>query len=314
MSRMKAFIALAFAAAILCSLDLFFIVGEAEQAVVTQFGQPVHVAETPGLHVKIPFIQKAIFFDRRIMGWKSERMEIVTSDAMPVVVEVAARWRIHRPLVFLSSLGSYEKAFARLDESIPPAVKAHAPNVGIRDLVRSSGSLKVVDQARGGLHPSPLPGEAGTVTVGREKVMQAVRADASRTLNSLGIELVDVRIKRIGYQDRFLGSVYERMITERRARAEAVRSEGEGKRAEIAGLKEKELQVVRSEAFKTAEEIRGKADAEATRIYGRAYNQDPEFYSFLKTLDTYKNTSFDNTTLILGTDADFYKLLKGPSK
>jgi modulator of FtsH protease HflC len=312
MSRGKFFAALVLAAAVMCSLDLFYIVNEDEQAVVTQFGQPVCEARSPGLHVKIPFIQKAVFFDRRVMGWKSGRMEIATADAMPMALEVTARWKIEHPLVFCSALGSYEKAYARLDESIPPAVKAQAIKAGAADLVRTPAPLKTVDQASAA--PSTLPGAEGAVTVGRDRLVQAVRSDASRSLKVLGIELVDVKITRIGYQERFMGSVYERMISERKSRAAAVQSAGEGRKAEIAGLMEKDLLTVRSEAFKIAEEIRGKADAEAIRIYGNAYGQDPDFYSFMKTLETYKSTSFENTTLILGTDADFYKLLKGPSK
>jgi modulator of FtsH protease HflC len=149
---------------------------------------------------------------------------------------------------------------------------------------------------------------------GSGKILEDVRLDASKALEGLGIELVDVKVRRIAFGQKVRSLVYERMTAERKARAEALRSEGEGKKAEISGLMEKELQILRSEAFKTSEEIRGKADAEAAAIYGRAYNQDPEFYSFLKTLETYKGTSFENTTLILGTDTDFYKFLKGPSK
>jgi modulator of FtsH protease HflC len=314
MRVVKTIVLLACVAALLCSLDLFYQVGEGEQAVITQLGEPLGTAGEPGLHVKIPFIQRAVFFESRVMGWKGTGMEISTNDNMPLLVDATARWRITDPRAFHAALGTYEKAFARLDDTIPSALEAQVRKNSLADLVRSPDPLKTLSPVQAGTDAAPLPGGPGMIGTGREKILRSVRADASRGLDGLGIELVDVRINRLAYQQRFMGKVYERMIAERKARAAAVRSEGEGKRAEIAGLLDKELQGLRSEAFKTSEEIRGKADAEATRIYGAAYKQDPEFYSFLKTLETYKSTPFDNTTLILGTDSDFYKLLKGPSK
>jgi modulator of FtsH protease HflC len=305
---------IAAAVALVCAYDLFFLVSPSGQAVVTQLGQPVAEALEPGLHVKAPFVQQAVLFDKRVLSWKSGVMEISTRDNMPVALEVTARWRITSPMRFVRTLGTYEKAYTRLDDAIPSALKAHVLKTGLRDIVRSNAPLLDAGTVQGGAAAAPVPGEDAAVAQGRDALMRAVRADASRGLESLGIVIVDVKVKRLAYQQRFLNLVHERMITERQARAEALRSEGEGRRAEIAGLMEKELQGLRSEAFRTAEEIRGRADAEAARIYGEAYNQDPEFYAFLKTLETYRNTPLDNTTLILGTDTEFYRFLKGSSK
>jgi modulator of FtsH protease HflC len=312
MRKAKALFICSVIAALLCSFDIFYIVDEGEQAVITQLGESVYAVTEPGLHVKAPFIQKAIYFDDRFLGWKKDGFEIATADHMSMRVEISAWWRITRPVAFLKNLGSYQKAYARLDDVIPSAVKDQALKCALAELVRPSPVLKTLEGE--GMNIPAIPSEAIKITRGRDEVMLAVREDVSRGLAGQGIELGEVRMKELVFGQKFSSLVYQRMVSERKARAEALRSEGEGKRAEIAGLMEKELKALSSEAFKTSEEIRGKADAEATRIYGSAYNQDPEFYSFLKTLETYKNTPFENTTLILGTDSDFYKLLKGPSK
>jgi len=310
----KVLLVLACAAVLVSSFDLFFIVGEGEQAVVTQLGKPVGKATEPGLHVKVPFLQRAVFVEKRIMGWKSGPLELSSSDRMPLAVEVYARWRISDPLAFHATLGTSEQAYAKLDNTLPPAARARVMENTLAELVRSGAAFETVNPELTSPAFTAVAGGAGRVKPGRDRIMEALRADAAKALKGLGIEVVDVRIRRLGFQEGILAKVYERMISERKARAALTRSEGEGRRAELAGLMEKELQALRSEAFRAAEEIRGKADAEAAAIYGRAYRQDPEFYSFLKTLETYRSTPFENTTLILGADSDFYKLLKGPSK
>ncbi len=282
-------------------------VNEWEQVVITQFGRPVGEPITEaGLHVKLPFIQDVIRYEKRILRWDGDPKEIPTRDKRYIWVDATARWRIVDALKFLQVIREYDQAYAKLDDIIDSVVRDYVSSNDLVELVRTSDMEgMVVDET------SPFEKEAAKkVELGREAITRAILAEASKPMSEFGMQLVDVRIKRINYTEEVRQKVYERMISERKRKAAQFRSEGEGKKAEVLGQMEKELKSITSEAYKTSEEIRGKADAESTKIYGKAYSKDPEFYSFYKTMETYRSAELKNSVIILGTDSEFYKFLK----
>ena len=311
---MKALQTLLMAAAVVAVLGIsgvFFTVGEYEQVVITQFGKPVRSVKDAGLHFKIPFIQKLTRYEKRILRWDGDPTEVPSRDKRFIWVDATARWRIVDPLKFLQSLGTYDQAYAKLDDILDSVVKDHVSANPLAELVRSTDLIEATGGEESDASSALTDTEtAHKIVLGREKITRAILSDASKVMPEFGIELVDVRLKRLNYVEKVREKVYERMISERKRKAAQFRSEGEGKKAEIIGQMEKELKAITSEAFKTAEEIKGKADAEAAKIYGRAYNQDPDFYAFYKTLETYKQSAFENSTIIIGTDSDYYKVLK----
>jgi len=294
----------------------FYTVREWDQVVITQFGKVIGEPKTEaGLYFKIPVIQEVNRFEKRILRWDGEPTEIPTRDKRFIYVDTTARWRIVDARKFLEVLGDYTQAYAKLDDTIDAVVRDYVSANPLVELVRSTDWMPTLKEGEEKV-VSPFPGETvrATVELGREKITRAILAEASKAMPAFGIELVDVRIKRINYVERVRKTVYERMKTERKRKAALFRSEGEGKKAEILGQMEKELKSIVSGAYRTAEEIRGKADAEATRIYGEAYGEDPEFYAFFKTLETYKEAPYKNAFVILGTDSDYYRFLKNIPK
>ncbi|UCG12063.1 MAG: protease modulator HflC [Deltaproteobacteria bacterium] len=296
--------------AAIVSIGAFYVVREGEQVVITQFGKPVGTPVTKaGLHFKLPFIQKVNRFEKRILKWDGSPNQIPTKDKKLIWVDTTARWRISDPLRFLTRVTTMTTALSRLDGIIDSVVRDAVSNNNLVDLVRGEeweGELEAVDTSYG----AEVTQETVTVTVGRESLMQEMLDGAEKLTPEFGIELVDVRIKRVNYVETVLKKVFERMISERKRIAAQYRSEGEGEAARITGQMSKELKRISSEAFRQAEEIKGRADAEATRIYGDAFNQDPGFYSFFQTLELYRNQEGDNTRLILTTESDFYQYLK----
>jgi len=289
---------------------VIYIVDETQQVVITQFGKPVgKPVTTAGLHLKTPIIQLANYFDKRILEWDGDPNQIPTKDKKYIWVDVTARWKISDPLKFLQSVNNEISAQGRLDDII---------NSATRDVVTSHLLVETVRDTNRLLESTEDFGEdviAGEETIerieiGRMELERDILASAGRLAPQYGIGLVDVRIKRVKYIEAVGRKVYERMIAERKRAAEKYRSEGQGKRAEIDGQREKELKRIRSEAYKTAQGIKGKADAEAIKIYATAYKQDEEFYTFLKTLDTYEKTIDENSTILLTTDSDYYKFIK----
>ncbi|MBN1636127.1 MAG: protease modulator HflC [Deltaproteobacteria bacterium] len=291
-------------------------VNEWDQVVITQFGKPVGDPITDaGLRFKMPFIQELHRYDKRILRWDGDPKEIPTRDKRFIWVDVTARWRIVDALKFLQVIGTYEQAYAKLDDTIDSVVKDFVSANPLVELVRTSSVMEVAPEVEG-YSSIDFDDKAAVadIVLGRESIMNAILAEASKAMPEFGMELVDVRIKRINYVEQVRQKVYERMISERKRKAAQFRSEGEGKKAGILGQMEKELKSITSGAFKTAEEIRGKADAEATKIYGEAYNQDPDFYAFYKTLNTYKEATFENSIVVLGSDSDYYRYLKNIPK
>lgn len=289
----------------------FYILYEGRQAIITQFGQPIGSAVTrAGLHVKVPFIQKVNYFEKRILEWDGYPTQIPTKDKKYIWVDTTARWRIKDPLKFFQSVYDERGAQARLDDIIDAAVRDAVTSHNLIEIVRSSNHLVEVFEKQKKEEEFIEEGALERIKVGREKIREMVLQRAKEDVRRYGVELIDVRIKRINYVEEVRKKVYDRMIAERKRAAERYRSEGKGIQAEIEGRTEKELKQILSQAYKDAQKIKGEADAEAARIYGDAYNKDPEFYSFLKTLQTYKNTVDSNTTIILTTDSEYLKYLK----
>jgi len=287
-----------------------YIVDETQQVVITQFGRPVGDAvTTAGLHLKKPLIQTANYFDKRLIEWDGDPNQIPTKDKKYIWVDATARWKITDPLKFLQSVNNEVSAHGRLDDIINSATRDVITSHPLVDTVRDSNRILESEAAVG---EDVIASEEAIEYIedGRKELESMILYKAKKLAPRYGIELVDVRIKRINYIEDVRKKVYERMIAERKRAAERYRSEGQGKRAEIDGQREKELKRIRSEAYKTAQGLKGKADAEAIKIYANAYNQDQQFYTFLKTLDTYRKTIDENSTVLLTTDSDYYKLIK----
>jgi membrane protease subunit HflC len=286
----------------------FYTIDETQQVVITQFGKPVgNPIKEAGLHLKMPFIQDANYFEKRLLEWDGNPTEISAKDKKFILVDTYARWRIEDPLKFFRSVVNENGAQTRLDNIIDAATRNMITSNILIEVVRNSNREMSVAEAELELSSEVM---VDSIRVGREKLSQNIFDAAIEKVKEYGIELADVRIKRINYIEEVRERVFERMIAERLRIAEKYRSEGAGKKAEIEGEMEKELQKITSEAYRTAEEIRGKADAEAVKIYAQAYERDPEFYSFIRTLESYTNTMDERTWLILSTDSDYLKYLK----
>ena len=286
-----------------------FVVSETEQVVLTQFGKPVGEAiKDAVLHFKIPFIQEANFFPKNLLEWDGEPSQMPTLDKTYIWVDTFARWRIKDPLTFFETVSNEMAGQKKLDDIIDPATWNLITSHHLIEAVRNSDRKMDIKEA--GVDEVYKALILKPIEMGRENIATAIMEQANPKLTQFGIELVDVRIKRINYVEEVRKAVYNRMIAERKQIAEKFRSEGMGESSKIAGDKEKELKKITSGAYKTAQEIKGKADAEATRIYAEAYNKDPEFYSFINTLRIYKDSLDKDTWLLLSTKSDFFKYLK----
>ncbi|MCA9408583.1 MAG: protease modulator HflC [Candidatus Omnitrophica bacterium] len=300
---------------LLVASGAFYTIDEKEQVVVTQFGRLVDKPITKaGLYFKLPFIQKANYFDKRILQWDGDANQIPTREKRFIWVDTTARWQIVDPLKFMQKVGTELNAQTRLDDIIDASTRDIVSSHRLVELIRSSNRL--LEENKKEILDSSVMTEFGKtvlepIKVGREELAIKILQRARESIADYGIELVDVRIKRLNYVNEVQAKVYERMISERKRAAEKYRSEGQGKKAEIEGLREKELIEINAEAYRKAEEIKGKADAEAIKIYADAYNKDPEFYTFVKTLESYRKTINQQTTLMLSTENEFYEHLNG---
>ncbi len=287
-----------------------YIIDETQQVVITQFGDPVGDPITnAGLHFKIPFIQQAHYFEKRILEWDGDPNQIPTRDKKYIWIDTTARWKIVDALKFLQSVSNEIGAQARLDDIVNSATRDVITKHLLVETVRNTNRILESEEEMG--EDLIVTDEAlERIEVGREILAGMILERARKLAPQYGIELVDVRIKRINYVESVRRKVYERMIAERKRAAERYRSEGQGKKAEIDGQRAKELQLITSEAYRQAQILKGKADAQAIKIYAEAYNKDPDFYSFLKTLETYGKTIDEKSTIILTTDSEYYKYLK----
>jgi membrane protease subunit HflC len=290
-----------------------YAVSEIEQVIITQFGRPVGAAvTTAGLKLKVPFIQEVNRIDKRILEWDGSPTDMPTEDKLYISVDLFARWRIKDPLQYFLRLRDERSAQSRLDDILGSETRNAVAKHQLIEIIRTTkdrlplrdASLADANNVVGALVP---------IEKGREQVEEELFAAASQKVQVFGIELMDIRFKRINYNESVRPKIYDRMISERRQIAERFRSEGNGEAARIVGNRERDLNKVQSEAYRSVEGIRGEADAKATEIYARAYNQSPEavrFYEFTRTMDTYKAAIATNTTLVLSTDSELFKFLK----
>jgi membrane protease subunit HflC len=285
-----------------------FIVSEMNQVIITQFGQPIGgTIDSPGLHLKIPFIQKANYFEKRWLEWDGDANQIPTKDKKFIWIDTYARWRVSDPLVFFQRVRDERGAQTRLDDIIDGETRNAIANYFLIEIVRSTNrEFELTEELESLDIASGIP----KIETGREKIAQIILDKTSVITAEFGVELKDVRIKRVNYVNEVQTKVFDRMMAERQRIASKYRSEGDGESAKIRGQKERELKRIQSGAYREAQEIKGRADAEATRIYAQAYNLDPEFYSFMKTLETYRTTIDGNTSLLLTTDSEYFKYLK----
>lgn len=283
-----------------------YIVDETQQVVITQFGKPIGDPITEaGFRFKLPFIQQANYFEKRILQWDGNPNQIPTKDKRYIWVDTTARWKIADALKFMQSVTNEVGAHARLDDIVDSATRDYITNHNLVEIVRDSNRIIESNDLREQDEIKASDEALETIKVGRDAITRGILKQARVIVPQYGIELIDVRIKRINYVKEVRDKVYERMVSERRRAAERYRSEGQGKKREIEGQVVKELQEIRSEAYKIALEIQGKADAEAISIYANAYNKDPEFYSFIKALETYKNTIDAETTVIFSPENEY---------
>lgn len=287
-----------------------YIVKETEQVVLTQFGKPVGDAVTePGIKLKVPFIQLVNRFEKRFMDWDGDPNQIPTKDKKFIFVDTYARWRITDPLQFFKRLTNERGAMSRLDDILDGETRNVIAKHNIEETVRSENRVPISSD-----EVSDLLGDSlMVIEVGRERIQKMILEAANEQAKELGIEILDLRIKRLNYVSEVQTQVFERMKSERFRIAERFRSEGQGEASRINGEKERELKTIQSTAFKTSEEIKGKADAQAAAIYASAYDktaQSRSFYSFLKSMETFELTFDDKTSVILSTDSDLYRYLK----
>jgi modulator of FtsH protease HflC len=304
--------AIAVIAAIVVLIGLessYYQVSETSQVIITQFGDPVGpMVTTPGLHLKVPFIQQTNYFDKRFLEWEGSPNQVPTKDKRFIWVDTYARWRIVDPLKFLQRLRDERGAQSRLDDILDGETRNAVARYDLIEIVRST-NRKPEEVAVESEEENVI---LETITKGRPQITREILQRASSRLSNLGIELLDIRLKRINYVEQVQRDVFARMIAERQRIAELYRSQGEGEAARIRGERERELKRIQSEAYRSAEELRGKADAQATDIYAEAHGRDPDFYAFTKSLETYEKTMDPRTVFILATDSELLKFMGRP--
>lgn len=290
-------------------IEAVFKVKETEQVVITQFGKPVgNAITTPGLKMKVPFIQKVNFFEKRYMEWDGDPNQIPTKDKKFIFVDVYARWQITDPLQFFKRLTDERGAQSRIADILDGETRDYIAAHNLDEVVRSLNRVPVSSGSLG----EEVGDTLSDIEVGRIKIQNMILQSSNQRVKDLGIAILDVRIKRLNYVTEVQNQVYERMISERLRIAEKFRSEGQGEASKINGEKERDLKTIQSEAFRRAEEIRGQADARATAIYAGAYDQSPasrNLYSFVKSMETFRNTFDSSTMIILSTKSELYRYL-----
>ncbi|MBF0197836.1 MAG: protease modulator HflC [Planctomycetes bacterium] len=292
-----------------------YTISETEQVIITEFGKPVgEPISEAGLHFKIPFIQTVNRIDKHILEWDGKRTEMPTRDKLYISVDTYGRWRIVKPLEYFRRLRDERSAQSRLDDILGSETRNAIANHDLIEVIRTSKDrvpaqdTTIVDAS----YDNTVIGILHPITKGRSQIERAIQESAKTKLSEFGIELMDIRFKRINYNNSVVEKIYDRMISERQQIASRFRSEGEGEAAKIIGKKERDLSVIESTAYKQVQTVRGAADAEATEIYAKSYDQSPEsreLYTFLKTMDMYKNIINRDTTLIFSTEGDLFQFL-----
>jgi len=292
-----------------------FVVRESEQVIITQFGEPKgQPINEAGIHFKIPFTQQVNRIEKRILSWDGPSTEMPTKDKLYIIVDNFARWRIVDPMKYFIRMRDERSALSRLDDILGSETRNTVARHELVELIRTSKDRKAVTDDSLPTGSGSIATGLPTIRTGRATLEKEISDAARSKLQEFGIELLDVRFKRINYNQNVAQKIFERMISERQQIAERFRSEGAGEAARILGSKERDLQAIESEAYREVQTIQGKADAEASSIYANAYNQSSqarEFYSFTRTLDTYRSALQKDTTVILSTDGGFLRYLKG---
>lgn len=295
-----------------------YTVNETEQVLITQFGRLVgEPVREPGLHFKIPFLHAVNRIEKRALEWDGDAVDMPTKDKTYIIVNTFARWRIVDPVLYFQKFGDERRARSRLDDIIGSETRTAIAKHELIELVRTDKDRKP-ERDPTLVAEETTESKVGTLPAirnGREKIAQEIQREAAKKLADNGIELLDVRFKRVNYNTDVLQRIYERMRSERQQIAQRFRSEGEGEAAKILGQKERDLFEIESASYKQVQTLKGEADAKAAEIYAAAYGQDaqaPEFYRFLKTLETYKSAIHRDTNIVLTTDSEFYRLLKNP--
>jgi membrane protease subunit HflC len=313
-ARIAILLALAIGAYVLTSS--FYTVSEVEQVIITQFGKPVGAPVTSaGLQFKVPFIQDVNAIDKRILPWDGNPSDMPTKDKLYISVDVFARWRITDPLQYFLRLHDERSAQSRLDDILGSEIRNAVAKHELIEIIRTTEDrVPLRDALLTSAERAQDIGSLVPIQKGRKLVEQEIFDEAAEKIRVFGIELLDIRFKRINYNESVRPKIYDRMISERRQIAERFLSEGNGEAARIRGNRLRDLNKIQSEAYRQVEQIRGLADAKATEIYAQAYNQSPEavaFYEFTRTMQAYKSLIAENTTLVLSTDSDLFKFLKG---
>ncbi|MCP5144541.1 MAG: protease modulator HflC [Gammaproteobacteria bacterium] len=295
-----------------------YTVSETDQVIITQFGRPIgEPVVDAGLHFKMPFVQDVNRIEKRILEWDGQRTEMPTKDKLYISVDTYGRWRITNPLEYFRRLRDERSAQSRLEDILGSETRNAVAKHDLIEIIRTTQGRQpaVSDALDGGGTPSEVS-TLHDITKGRKRIEQEIMAAAKIKLAEFGIELLDVRFKRINYNPSVVEKIYERMISERQQIAARFRSEGEGEAAKILGRKERDLAEIESEAYRAVQEIRGAADAQATEIYAGAYNQTPEaadLYQFLKTMETYKAIVDRDSTLVFSSSSDLFQFLRRAS-
>jgi membrane protease subunit HflC len=319
---MNSFKTIAIAAAAFIALIVLsaatYTLQETEQAIITQFGKPVgEPITTAGLHFKLPFIQEVNTIDKRILEWDGPRTEMPTRDKLYIFVDTYGRWRIEKPLEYFRRLRDERSAQSRLDDILGSETRNAIAKHDLIEVVRTTKDrVPLRDETLGEGAESGQIGVLHPISKGRQRIEDEIRDAAKIKLAEFGIELMDVRFKRINYNPSVVAKIYDRMISERQQIASRFRSEGEGEAAKILGNKERDLSEIESTAYRTVQEVRGAADAAATEIYAKAYDPTPqarELFEFLKTMETYKKIIGPDSTMVFSTSSDLFRFLSEES-
>lgn len=293
-----------------------FVVDEGRHAIVVQLGNPVgEPISEAGLYFKTPFIQEVRFVEKRILSWDGDPNQITTKDKKFIGVDTAARWKITDPLKFIKKVQDESGARSRLDAVLDSKTREAISNHNLVEVVRNTNQIFVELKNRQDANSKDeieeeVTGEIERVRVGREKISQIIAEKASSNLENLGIEIVDVQLRRISYEKSVERKVYERMISERKRIAEKIRSIGQGEKAKIEGRLSRDLQKIESESYRRSQEIKGEAEAKAINIYAKSLAKDPKFYEFIRTMEAYKKTFMkkgEKAEFILSSDSEFLK-------
>ncbi len=309
-------------ALIIVTFSSAFVVDEGRQAIITEFGKPIGAPITEaGLHFKLPFLQEARYVDKRILSWDGFPNQIPTKDKKYIKVDTTARFKIINALKFIQTVRNTSGAKARLDAILDSATRDVISNQNLVEAVRNSNAIidKIAERERElkdrkakgePVLEEEVTGSIDEIQVGRENLSTMIAEVADKELRNLGIQLIDVQLRRISYEESVERKVYERMISERQRIAQKIRSIGQGEKAKIEGRLTRDLQKIDSEAYKDAEKIKGKGEAIAVGIYAKSFAKDPSFFEFLRTMDAYKNSMTAKTKMLFSTESEFLRYFK----